>query len=304
MSTQLRPTVDFEETLRARAHQGKLPGDAVEDPFAEIRSLGLEQNVAELDELGFTVLRDVAPAKFVARLRDRILELAEAERGYPVDPDTGAENVYQIMPLMLRKGRVFEQALMHPRPLALITYLLGSSCLVSDFHTQIKGPGSPPTTLHCDSAFVPAPFPPYAQVANASWILTDYTDEAGPLCLVPGSHKLARHPRPGEAPDETVPIIAPAGSVVVFHGATWHSALPRTAPGLRVNLIAYFCRAYVKPHAEYHRLLSKRVIDRNPARFARLIGSHVPWGWRNHREFAEGMEKLARMGRAGLDKHS
>ena len=47
-----------------------------------------------------------------------------------------------------------------------------------------------------------------ALAANANWTLTDYTLEAGPLAFV-------------------------RGSLIMFHGATWRGAFPRTAPGTR-----------------------------------------------------------------------
>jgi ectoine hydroxylase-related dioxygenase (phytanoyl-CoA dioxygenase family) len=35
-----------------------------------------------------------------------------------------------------------------------------------------------------------------------------------------------------------VAVEAPAGSLIVFHGNTWHGALPRRRPGYRFTLIS------------------------------------------------------------------
>ena len=44
----------------------------------------------------------------------------------------------------------------------------------------------------------PSPYPPYAQVANATWVLTDYDRDNGSTCFVDGSHLLCRPPSPAE----------------------------------------------------------------------------------------------------------
>ncbi len=86
---------------------------------------------------------------------------------------------------------------------------------------------------------VPAPYPAYAQVANATWLLTGYDRDAGALSFWPGSHKFCRPATSRETTgvERFVPVTAPAGSLVVWHGNTWNGAFPRRTPGLRVNLL-------------------------------------------------------------------
>ena len=76
---------------------------------------------------------------------------------------------------------------------------------------------------------------------NTNWLLTDYTKDNGALCIVPGSHKLCRHPKQGEGVEDAVPVEAPAGSVCVIHGNLWHGAFPRINPGLRITIVADYC---------------------------------------------------------------
>ncbi len=302
------PTRDFTKTLRdvkeRSASEIRAPGDGIREKHEALRALGLERHCAELDALGYTVVHNVAPPAFIESLASATLEIFEEARGRHVDFDTGEEGLFQIIPLMLAKGHIFEEVAMNPRVLALIDHLLGSSCRISDFHAMLKGRGTAKTDLHCDSAFMPDPLPPYAQVANANWLLSDYSSENGALSFVPGSHKLCRHPTAADRDLETVAIEAPRGSVVVFHGNSWHGTHARTQPGLRMNLVCYFARMYVQPHADYSRILSREVIDRNPARFNQLVGGHVPWGWSNHAEFTAGMLKLADVGVAGRFQHT
>jgi ectoine hydroxylase-related dioxygenase (phytanoyl-CoA dioxygenase family) len=145
---------------------------------------------------------------------------------------------------------------------------------------MIKGQGKDHLELHADQNWSggPAPFPPYAQTANATWALTDYTIDGGAICFVPGSHKLCRSPTRAEATDLSrfTPIEAPAGSVIVFHGNTWHGALRRTLPGVRVNLLTYFNRWYNVPLDGVASQATREMVERNPARFATLLGVTRP----------------------------
>jgi ectoine hydroxylase-related dioxygenase (phytanoyl-CoA dioxygenase family) len=169
---------------------------------------------------------------------------------------------------------------MHERTLALITHLLGESCVLCHFSSMVKGPGKDHLPLHADQnqSGGPAPFPPYAQIANATWALTDYTVSNGCICFSPGSHKLCRHPTYKEATDlaRFVPLEVPAGSVIIWHGNTWHGALRRTNRGVRVSLLAFFNRWYHLPLEQIRSRITQEMLDRNSPRFAVLIGSQRP----------------------------
>ena len=88
----------------------------------------------------------------------------------------------------------------------------------------------------------PPPFPLFAQYANVTWLLSDYSKEGGALCFVPGSHLLCRQPGPQEGYDQLVPVEAPMGSFVIWHGNTWHGAYRRQTAGLRMAVAFLFAR--------------------------------------------------------------
>ncbi len=72
---------------------------------------------------------------------------------------------------------------------------------------------------------------------------------------------------PNESLDAVVPVQAPAGSLIVWHGHTWHGPLPRTVPGLRISVLFYFCREYVAAQERYGNEVPPELLARNPARF-------------------------------------
>ncbi|MCY3796083.1 MAG: phytanoyl-CoA dioxygenase family protein, partial [Gammaproteobacteria bacterium] len=222
----------------------------------DIEALRLTNHVAELDSFGLTVIppEQAGPPGLAERLRDAVLRMAERRYGVAPDVATGASHAKlpatagqageAWMWRILFEDPVFEEALMNPVGLTLMTYLLGYSAKLSNSSAMIKGPVPPagsndppkPLGLHSDNRGLPAPFPSFAQVAAVTWALTDYTLEIGAVGYLPGSHKLCRQPTPNECLDAVVPVEAAAGSLIVWHGNTWHAPFPRRAPGLRMSM--------------------------------------------------------------------
>lgn len=280
------------------------------DLYRQIRGLGLETNLAELDAFGFTVIEGALPADLTVKLREAVVRQAEIAFGAKLDVEREeSHRNWKLVPYLLYKDPIFEEALLNDKPLALITYLLGQSCLLSSMTSHVKGPGGPGLFLHSDTANgVPAPFSAYSHVANCNYALTDYTEATGALAMAPGSHRFGRQPGPADSSlsgatrnPNAVPIEVPAGSAVIWHGATWHGSFPRQVPGLRINLSMYFCRQYMQPQENY----KDHVPDELRARYApdsrmmELLGAHTVHGWRD-----EGPQFTPRSQRVGRSWHA
>jgi ectoine hydroxylase-related dioxygenase (phytanoyl-CoA dioxygenase family) len=133
--------------------------------------------------------------------------------------------------------------------------------------------------LHHDQIMMPAPLPLYAQTINATWTLTDYTKADGCLAFLPGSHQYCRQPVGDEGMDMAVPVEAPRGSLILWHGNTWHGSFPKTTPGLRVGLASIFNRKYLLTPEPVREHVTQEMLDRNPPRFRTLMGCDIPFGW-------------------------
>ena len=225
---------------------GQPDAAARERVFARIRELDLEKNVLELEEHGFTTIPGVLSADTIARATRAIVDRVERETGERIDVETETGDRLKGMSYLaylLYDDPVFEEILVEPKPLALMTYLLGESCLLSSLGCHFKCPGEEGVLpLHSDNGNgAPAPYSAVSQVANINYALTPYSEEAGALALVPGSHRLARQPRPDEMMlggpkgnrDALAMNLAP-GDAVVWHGNTWHGSYARSLPGARV----------------------------------------------------------------------
>jgi len=261
--------------------------------MAEIDRLNLRKYVGDMEIDGYTILPPEvvgAPAAFLDELRAKALEVAESDafnqidiRPDRVNTDTGPFGQAKFSAFVLRHGPVFEKALMNEPTLAILSYLLGESCRLQSMMAMKKGPGNEYMLLHADNNHSAAPvaFPHICEHANATWILSDYSEENGSTVVVAGSHKLGRAPTAHEARDLTLfkPIQAKAGSILIHHGNVWHGSVPRRAPGYRVSVVETFCRWYGYQHTNIASHLPPEVFERNPERFKVLTGAKTIDGY-------------------------
>jgi len=261
-----------------------------------IRELGLESHVLELDAYGYTVVapEKVAAPEFVDRVRETVLRLVEERTGEPHSLErNGNPGKYEGQPqlpnqfllyYLLFADPIFEEWLENPILQALVTYVMRDRAQLSSMTSFVKwkGPGYGPTLgLHSDSPASPEGLLPttHDAVCNGALVLTGYTREDGAIAMVPGSHRLSRQPKPGEGVEDAVPIEAPVGSLIFWHGNTWHGAFPKTTDGLRLNLTTYFCNRHMKTQERYQGSVPPAMLARHGARFARLLGADDAYGW-------------------------
>lgn len=278
------------------------------DIYREIRSLGLETNLAELEAYGFTIIPGALSAEDTRAMRDTIIALAEQRLGRRLDLESEEDHQeIALIPYLVFKDPIFKKAVLGQKQLALITYLLGKHCVLSSLTCHLKGPGGKGLLLHSDNANnVPEPFSAYSHVANTNYALTDYTEEGGCLAMVPGSHRLHRQTTPWETGldgadrnPNAIPIEVPAGTAIVWHGNTWHGSFPRKKPGLRVNLATYFCREYMMPQEAYRGNIPDGFLGGpEDDRLRLLLGEEIVHGWRDEGPSPKHRERRAQVARS------
>lgn len=255
----------------------------VELLYPELRQLGLERYIADLAMQGYAVLPPelVAPSSYITQLREALVNVSHRRTGVKPDEVAGATHQKQMHPLgqhmryVLFEDPIFEPVLTNPVLLGLITYLVGYDAILSLYDGMLKGPGGVPLDLHNDNGDkITAVYADQPQTANINLFLSDYTEGAGPIAFLPGSHVFRREPTPAEMRDllpEMVPVLAPAGSAVIWPANTWHTALPRRDAGLRATLLYDFCRGHLQTQSPFRQDVSDEVLARNPPRFAQLM---------------------------------
>ena len=252
----------------------------------ELRQLGLESNIVDLEVCGYTVVppEKAAGASFCRDVREAVERTMLRRYGADGLAAERWANVNDIQRFMLWEDRIFEQLTYNPAGLGLAQYLLGTDCVLSLCAAWVKGPGEVRTGIHADyldPALVAQP--EQMNNCNMHYMLTDYTKDDGAISFVPGSHKWRRQVMPSDAKywaDRAVAVEAPAGSMVIWGNHTWHGSYPKKTPGLRMTLQCEYMRRRRQPEEAYRETVTQEALDRNPVRFAGLMDvySLFPFG--------------------------
>jgi hypothetical protein len=84
----------------------------------EIERLDLAHNIVELELYGYTIVENVKPLSFFDELRTTILKLGEEDlRAGTRVPLAESDGNSYLVPWLMARGRVFEEALMAEKPL-------------------------------------------------------------------------------------------------------------------------------------------------------------------------------------------
>lgn len=209
-------------------------------------TIDLASHKADLERDGFTVLERLIPDDVVDALLADVRRLEEELGGGPANNRFEGAQTTRTYNLLAR-GEIWQQVPVQPEVLELIETMLGPQCLVSSLASISLAPGETPQVLHADDQIMPLAKPHVATVANSMWALTDFTEENGATRIVPGSH---RWPDPDysrdDAETETIAAEMPRGSILVWHGSTWHGGGANTSDQVRVGVAMNYCAGFIR----------------------------------------------------------
>ena len=166
--------------------------------------------VDEVAERGFVVREGLIPDSLRTSLVQRIDGLME-ELAVPFGENRFLGRHTRRIFNLLARDPLFERVPICPATLPVVDALLDDECLLSSLTAIEMHPGQAGQPLHSDDGSYGFPRPAPTSIVIAMWALTDFTRENGGTHVVPGSHRAARRPRRGDAP-ETIQVEMPAGS--------------------------------------------------------------------------------------------
>jgi len=257
-----------------------------------LETLTLLDNIKEVEEVGYTVIppEKVASEEQRKSILNTILNIAEKKTGnvlnlsentnsgkYKAIPQTESQFVLYSL---LFEHPIFEKWLMNEVIMSMSAYFLNNQAQLSSMSSFIKWKGEnykAAMGLHADTQPSPNNKLPteWVDACNSVYCLTDYTKEDGALAVVPKSHKFGRPPSSINDYDinNVIPIEAPAGSLIFWHGNLWHGAYPKLTDGLRVNLTTFMTHRRIKTQESIKPQVTQDMLKRNPSKeFARMVG--------------------------------
>ena len=220
------------------------------------------QAVHELEVFGFTLLDAVLNPDEVKAMREALIRCERQVDN--ADSRAGASPVVANLPTL---DSIFFRCIDHPRILPLLEHFLGKTLILGSLNARIVRPGDPAQDLHSD---IPADMLNMTSpvMMNTVWLLDDFSVTNGATRIVPGSHKsgLDRPPKGFTVPHE-VQLDAPAGSVLMFNGQTWHAGGGNTSEGNRHALFGHYRKHMLlfqcdphdaMPHEWYEKLTGRQ----------------------------------------------
>lgn len=245
--------------------------DGAQAPAALTAEYGLpphahsvEEALAHIGEFGVCIMPGALDGATLKRARDALYAAAADDRARGREQkfslDYAHDDTNQRVWNVLSRDPVFEDLVLHPWALALVKSVLGWPALLGNLSANITGPGGGEMVLHADQIFVPEPWPTRPQGFNVAWCLDDFTEENGATRIVPFSHRLHRAPSEAELTLDTVPLEAPAGSLVAFESRLWHrTGTNRSADQRRAGVFAWHTTPIYRQQENWFLSLDPRV---------------------------------------------
>lgn len=176
----------------------------------------------------------------------------------------------------LLKHQAFIDLIEHPPILDRQQAIFGQQVQLLQYDLLRQGPHSdrPPRAWHRDFVF-PGDRP---LTINTIIMLNEMTEERGPTCVVPGTHRgtelpppaLRNQPLPGE-----VAVYAQPGDAVFINGAIWHTGGCNRTDGVRRGIYLYYGYWWLKRY-ESEQTLPWQALENAPEQRLRLLGLKMP----------------------------
>lgn len=235
-----------------------------------------------LDKEGYLNLGQLLSVSQVEEINAKISSLMNAEGDkagselldspYIRHPkEAGADRLADLV----NKGEVFDIFYTHPRVLAGIAHVLGTSIKLSSLNYRAAKPGLGLQKLHVD--WHESVDPGHYKVCNSIWLLDAFSKENGATRIVPGTHRSAVLPQDvlqdPEAPHPNEVIIeAPAGTVFIFNSHAWHGGTTNRTEKSRRSIHSYFCQADQPQQVDQSRYIRKETLSRLSLAAIRILG--------------------------------
>jgi phytanoyl-CoA dioxygenase PhyH len=246
---------------------------------ARAPALAADELRAAIRGQGFALLESVFDRSLTARLREQLdaARIREGARfGLEALREIGQDGyVSDLMAI----GDAIEEILDDDALHDVLAALLGDARLFIGQGIVLdpsQGRGSWPRCWHADMFEVSRAIadPVFCFAVNCLVFIDDIDAGNGPTCVLPGSQRLEalRITEQAELEHLEFRAVAPAGSLLVIEGGTWHSASTNRSDRPRRVLKLLFTRSWIRPQIDYATVTPADVAARLTPRARRLLG--------------------------------
>ena len=242
----------------------------------------LETAKADFERAGYAILTGaILPDKVELARQVLASEIAREEAAditrvsqFFVDPDAKNRRLDRLPD----RHPVFLELLEQPVLLDLVKHILGptvlnESYLVQSLDANVTRPGSGAQFIHLDAARdTHDQAVPYQ--ARFIWCLDAFDEENGATRVVPGSHRWNdRIDMSGTTFYESVPAIAPAGSLLIYSDMLLHGTGANVSTDRqRASINFGYCPPWCRPLINFPLVLDPRTMDGASRTLRQLLG--------------------------------
>ena len=219
--------------------------------------LDFESIMTDLDEQGYCMIPSVISEKKADEARVVLEQLLEKE-ATEQSLNAGTQRVGRIAV----KHPIFLELMAHPLIIALWRKYLGDDMICSTWSGNTIYPGGDKINWHADYPYwsIQPPYPQGRLAGQTIWLLNDLTEENGATAMLPQSH-LKGVPPPQDLKTQWIEegkiLTGKRGSVVVMHGACWHTARPNKTDQIRSVLLGMYMRPWFIPQEDMRSQLAE-----------------------------------------------
>jgi ectoine hydroxylase-related dioxygenase (phytanoyl-CoA dioxygenase family) len=236
----------------------------------------LDQTIGALRSDGCAVITDVLDEDFLADTREAMYGAQQAIRA-----DVGEERLARagelgVLRLVLKFDDHFFRFLELPEVLAIVDNTVSETGilhlqngLILPSFPQGEVPSTFQTTFHRD---FPRHLEGYLASVNLFFAIDEFTETNGATLVVPGTHQQAAQPPPADLEANKLPVVCPAGSVLLFDSTLWHAAGANVSGRDRLAINHQFTRSFIKQQMDYVRALGDDKVLAQKPRTQQLLG--------------------------------
>ncbi|MCI5043227.1 MAG: phytanoyl-CoA dioxygenase family protein, partial [Aquisalinus sp.] len=217
---------------------------------------------------GYVIIENLIPRDTCEEIKEACTDLLQ-HTGRNSFEGHKTQRVYNV----LGKTRVTDRLADHPRILGLMDKLFQPGFLLSQSQVINILPGEAAQGLHIDDGFyrIARPRPPLG--AATVWAIDEFTEDNGSTVVIPGSQRWSDD-RVGK-PQEAIPAVMPAGSVIFFLGTTWHGGGENRSDKPRFAITHQYCDAFLRQQENYLLELSKETVRELSPELKALVGYSI-----------------------------
>ena len=242
---------------------------------AEVPVEDVDQCMAALERDGYVIIEHLISPELAAEIKEDLVPRFVHDSGRNNFEGFKTQRLYAFFEKSLACNPLVE----HPLVLACLDRIFEPNYLLSQLQAINILPGEAQQPLHHDDLFYRVPRPRQALGAATIWAIDDFTEQNGATVVIPKSHLWDDRQPTQEDIEQQVPVVMPAGSVVLFLGTLWHAGGANRSEAARLCVSAQYCAPWCRTQENYSLSLSRETVKKCSEHIQRMLGYsiHAPF---------------------------